>query len=457
MFTSPRLSGGLRMIREAASGRPPRAGPASALFLVLLAVASAVPCTAAEGLAKRLPAAVAEAQKAVETVRGVPFRGPVASAVLPEKELSRILEKKLAEDLPVPFDRYAASLAALGLVPPETDLKKRMLRLYARQVAGFYDPGEKKFFIVPERSDEVARSAAGFGPLADRLLEQALLTHELTHALQDRRLDLVPRMRALRENSDGALALQSFLEGEATAVMMDVLLGELPPEARALTSAGQLVSSMGQLAAGGLAGAGDVPDYLVKELLFPYTAGTAWVENRRARGGWAAIDAAYDRPPETTAEILDPSRFRAARKLLPFAALPSSEDLPPRARPLYLDRLGAFTLRSLLEAAGSAKAAEIAASWQDDRVLFYEMPERPRGPVGFVWSLRLSTPDAARTLASLVTGFYEAAAPGEARVLADGDLVRVERRLAGAARRPARARPEPVTEGAGASSLPAGR
>jgi hypothetical protein len=458
MFTSPRLSRGLCMIREAASGRPPGAALLSALCLLFVAAAVAArPCAAGEGLAERLPAAVAEAQKLVEKDRGVSFGGPVASAVLPEKELIQILGKKLAEDLPVPFDRYAASLAALGLVPPEADLKSRMLRLYARQVAGFYDPDEKKFFIVPERSEEAARSAAGFGPLADRLLEQALLTHELTHALQDRRLDLVPRMKALRENSDGALALQAFLEGEATVVMMDVLLRELPPEARALTSTDQLLSSMAQLAAGGLEGAEDVPEYFVKELLFPYTAGTAWVEGRRAAGGWAAIDADYDRPPETTAEILDPSRYRAPRKLLPFAALPSSEDLPPQARPLYLDRLGAFTLRSLLEEAGSDTAAELAAWWQDDRILFYETKGRPRGPVGFVWSLRLATPEAARTLAARLGPFYRAAAPGEARVHADGDVVRVERRPASAAWRSGSARPRPLTEGAGASSPPAGR
>ncbi len=447
------------MIREAASGRPPVARRLATLSSVLLAAATVVarPCSGDTSLAQRLPAAVAEAQKLVEKVRGVPFRGPVASAVLPEKELTRILGKKLAEDLPVSFDRYAASLVALGLVPPERDLKSRMLRLYARQVAAFYDPDEKKFFVVPERSDEAARSAAGFGPTADRLLEQALLTHELTHALQDRRLDLVPRMKALRENSDGALALQAFLEGEATVVMMDALLEELPPEARALTSTEQLLSSMAELAAGGLEGAEDVPDYFVKELLFPYTAGTAWIESRRARGGWAAVDAIYDRPPETTAEILDPSRFRAPRNRLPFGALPSSEDLPPGARPLYLDRLGAFTVRSLLERAGPAKAAELAASWQDDRILFYEMAARPRGPVGFVWSLRLTTPEAARTLASLLSTFYRTEAPGEARAETDGDVIRITRRPATAVRRTAPPRPAALTEAAGVSSPPAGK
>ncbi|HQR44959.1 MAG TPA: hypothetical protein PK598_02945 [Thermoanaerobaculia bacterium] len=446
------------MIREAASGRPP-SGRGIVLLALVVAAASAAaegPRPAAEGLAGRLTASVAEAQRLVEKVRGVPFRGPVASAVLPERDLPRILEKKLAEDLPVSFERYAASLVALGLVAPEPDLKSRMLKLYARQVAGFYDPEEKKFFVVPERSDEVARSAAGFGASADRLLEEALLTHELTHALQDRRLDLVPRMKALRENSDASLALQAFLEGEATVVMMEALLSRLPPESRSLTSTDQLLASMAELAAGGLAGAEGVPEYFVEELLFPYTAGTAWVAGRRAEGGWAAVDAGYDHPPETTAEILDPARFRAPRALLPFAALPSSEDLPPRARLLYADRLGAFTVKALLETAGAGGAAGLAASWQDDRILFYEMPGRASSSVGFVWSLRPPSAEAARTLAASLAAFYDATARGEAAVRVDGDVVRVARRPA--VPRPARpARAAPLTPSAGASGPRAGR
>ena len=435
------------MIREAASGRPQIRGLLPALLCALLALSpslAAEPAASSGRLSSRLPAAVADAQRLVEKLRGVPFGGTVSSAVLSEKELPRILERRLGEDLPVPFERYTASLVALGLVAPEPDLKRRMLQLYSRQVAGFYDPDEKKFFVIPERTDEAVRAASGLGASAEGLLEDALLTHELTHALQDRRLDLVPRMKRLRENSDAALALQAFLEGEATVVMMEAILARLPAEARALTSADQLLASMAQLAAGGLEGAEGVPEYFVKELLFPYTSGTAWVASRRARGGWSAIDAAYDQVPATTAEILDPGRDARGRSLLPFGALPSSEDLPRRARVLYADRLGAFTLRSLLEAAGASEAGPLAAAWEDDRILFYEMPGRTASSVGFAWRIRLASAVRARALASVLGPFYEAVAPGAAVVRADGDLVRVDRR------------PAPLSPRGGASALPAG-
>ncbi len=456
MLTSPRLSKGLRMIREAASGRPPRVA-VLALLLSVSARAGGPPRVVKGGLSARLPAAVAEAQKLVEKVRGVPFRGPVASAVLPEKDLARVLEKKISEDLPVPFERYAASLAALGLVTPEAGLKQRMTRLYTRQVAGFYDPEEKKFFVVPERSDEAARAAAGFGLSADKLMEEALLTHELTHALQDQRLDLTRRMKALREDSDAMLALQAFLEGEATVVMMEALLTRLPPELREQTSTEALLASMAKLAVGGLEGAEGVPEYFVKELLFPYTEGTAWIEKRRGAGGWAAVDEVYGRLPRTTAEILDPSRYGAERRLLPFAALPSSEDLPGGMRMLYLDRLGAFTLECLLETAGATDAGGLARAWHDDRILFYEEARRPAGPVGFVWRLRLASPDDARKLAAIFSSWYAETASSPADARADGDVVRISLRPAPEARRPAPQRRTPVTFPKGASAPAAGR
>lgn len=454
------------MIRDAASGRPQAARLLVAAAAALLfsgspqgsaqAVAEApkAPAAAVEpkSLAERLPAAVSDAQKLVATVRAVPFPGSVPSALLPEKELAKVLEQKLSEDLPVPFDRYAASLAALGLVPPGADLKEPMTRLYARQVAGFYDPDEKKFYVVPERVGEAARGAAGLGPLADRMMEDALLTHELMHALQDRHLDLSKRLKGLRENGDAQMALQAMLEGEATVVMMQAVLSRLPPDLRDRLSTGSLLASMAQMAAGGLEGADGVPEFFVKELLFPYTSGTEWVEKKRAGGGWAALDAAWKHPPGTTAEILHPDRPVAPRKRIPDPSRPASAEIPPGTRLLWNDRFGEWMLRTVLEAAGAPDPAGLAAEWQDDRIAFFEPTGVRNGPVGFAWRLRLSSNDGARRLADVLATFYE---PDEtdsgAEVSRTDDVVTVLRRAA-----PPKA-PRPATSPRAASSQAAGR
>ena len=284
----------------------------------------------------------------------------MASALLPEKDLAKILGKKLVEDLPVPFPRYAASLAAVGFLDPETGLEEKLTKLYARQVAGFYDPDVKKFFIVPERTTEAAAVAPALGLSAGTLLEDALLAHELTHALQDRRLDLVPRMKALKESSDALLALEAFLEGEATVVMMDALLVRLPPEAKELFGADTLSNMLSGLAAGttNVEGSEGVPDFFVKEMLFPYVVRHR-VDRGAARGRRRAgrpSTRATRSPPATTAEILHPDRTGVAGA--PRARRPSRR--PPTSRtgmtrPLRGHASANGCSRTLLERAGAPR------------------------------------------------------------------------------------------------------
>jgi hypothetical protein len=446
------------MIRERAASRPTIRHSAFALLAALLAAAN--PAAAERPIAERLSEAVAGAQKLVERVRGVPFPGTVASAILHEKDLARVLARKLVEDLPAPFPRYAASLAAAGFFDPEPGLEQKLTTLYARQVAGFYDPAEKKFFIVPERTAETAVAGAPvLGLSAEALLEDTLLAHELTHALQDRRLDLVPRLKALQDSSDGLLALEAFLEGEATVVMMDALLTRLPEESKELFGEDALTTMMASLAHGAAVdGAEGVPPFFVKEMLFPYVGGTAWIQARKKAGGWPAVDAAYARPPRTTSEILHPERASSARVLLNRGDRPSSADVPPGMRLLYEDTFGEWMLGTLLERAGAANAAALAAEWQDDRVVFFE-PKESLGagalPVGFVWRLRATSPAAAKRIAAALEPLY-ARPDGRsvASVTAAADRVEVVRgRTAARAFAPERTLSSPLS----ASGPPEGR
>ncbi len=432
------------MIRGRRLGRPPAA---AALVLLLTAPLSlqAAPGTDAAplSLSDRLPAAVQAAQKAVEKVRGVAFRSPVACVLLPEKQLGPVLEAKLTEDLPAPFETYAASLVAVGLIEPVPGLMKRIANLYTRQVVGFYDPAEKKFYVVPERAGSSAPDVSGdLGTDAGRLVEESLLAHELTHALQDQRLDLDRKIKGLRENTDALLALEAMLEGEATVVMAEVLLERTPPESRALLGKdilGEMVSSLSLMGAGAVDGADGVPEFFVKELLFPYTAGSTWVQRKRG-AGWAGIEEAYRHPPETTAEILHPDR-KASRARLASSDRPTRAQVPAGGRTLYTDSFGEWVLGHMLDLAGAGDAApEIAATWQDDRILFFERPGNPSPGVGFLWRVRCASAADAARLAAAIAPVYSARPP-ESRptIHARGEVVAIDLGMATGRRGPSAA------------------
>lgn len=415
-----------RMIRDRRLRRPLAALPAALALLSLLA-----PAQARANDAALLAARVESARALVEKVRGVSFRAPVASAFLAERDLEEVLGRKLVEDLPVPFETYASSLAAIGLMDPSPDLLSRLTRLYTRQVVGFYDPAERKFYVVPER----LRDGAGE---ADDLMERLLLSHELTHALQDRRLGLDRRMKALRDSTDALLALQAFLEGEATVVMTEVLLDGVPEEAREALGGDPLEQILDGLDdPSAVEGSEGVPEFLVKELVFPYAAGTAWIRQKREAGGWAAVDAAYGRLPSTTREILRPGVALAPRKLLAPADRPSARRVPSGTAVAYSDTLGEWVLGALLERAGpSEEARAAAATWQDDRVVFFAPKGAPAGQgVGFLWRIRAASPDGATRVAALLRLLY-AGRPEAARptVSTKGDVVEVSGE---ATRRPA--------------------
>src|SRR5205809_433150 len=98
---------------------------------------------------------------------------------------------------------------AAGLAQ-ETDLQSQLNT--TEQVAGFYDPHTKTMnmadWIPPE-------------------MQSMVLSHELTHALQDQNYDLDKFLHAARDNDDATSARQAIVEGHAMAAMMQHALGQV--------------------------------------------------------------------------------------------------------------------------------------------------------------------------------------------------------------------------------------
>jgi hypothetical protein len=238
-------------------------------------------------------------------------------------------------------------------------------------------------------------------------------------------------MKGLRDSTDALLALQAFLEGEATLLMTDALIESVPGDVRETLGGDpveQILSGLDNPSA--VEGAEGVPDFFVKELVFPYAAGTAWVRQKKKEGGWAAVDAVYGNLPSTTREILRPGLVPRPRKRLAATDRPTPGRVPGGTTAAWSDTLGEWVLGTLLERAGAGEdARDAAAAWQDDRVVFFA-PKGGKGGhgIGFLWRIRTTGPAEARRIAALFEPLYASRpAPARPSVTTRGDVVEVAR------------------------------
>lgn len=351
------------------------------------------------GATALLPARVDQVAREVEKVRGRRFERAVPASEIDQKELKKVLRAKVAESFPAPPEDTLRTLVALGLIDETPNLIERLVDFYASQVIAFYDPEPRKFYVVREAETTLRKKEGEAGDKAEiealggvagmaGMAEKLIFAHELTHALQDETLRLDRRMKDLKENGDRGLALQSLLEGEATLVMVRVVLTGIPD---ADDNAEEMLEPL--LSAGALERSNvpkDLPDYFVDQLFFPYADGTAYVRRVVKSRGWAGVDRLWKNPPLSTSEILHEGlTFVPAEDLLPGNAERLS---PPGFHLLYTDTLGEWTVRFLLRRVLETEEADAgAAGWRGDRIAFFASGRT----IAYLWRTRFESPAAA--------------------------------------------------------------
>src|SRR5277367_2134801 len=137
----------------------------------------------------------------------LPIREPLKKTLRSKQEVRDYLIREDKEDKN-DAERYAddKTLEAFGLIPKGFPLDSFMLDVLTDQVAGLYDPKAKEFYI------------ADWIP-ADE--QRTVMSHELTHALEDQSFRIDNWIKAARPNDDAELARDSVSEGSAMAAMVD--------------------------------------------------------------------------------------------------------------------------------------------------------------------------------------------------------------------------------------------
>ena len=276
----------------------------------------------------------------VERLRGLRFTKPVRPLFLDREEAVEVLERAGRAEYPRRDQlRDEETAKLLGLLEPKDSLSRVLDRVDQEQVLGFYDDRSKRLVVIRD---------AG----VSRPLLELTLAHELVHALDDQRfgLDVGEGIR-----DDEVLAEASLAEGTATALMTDYAAAHLGlADVLSIADAAQDAG---------------LPEFIERQLLFPYLAGEEFVSVLRGEsGGWDAVDSVYRyRRPRTTEQVIHPRKFATGEGAAPIAV----PDLRIRQRPgwrrLQRSSVGEFEVQMLLALNDARRPAEAAAGWGGGR------------------------------------------------------------------------------------------
>lgn len=339
----------------------------------------------APALAQReAPAALLAAARAVSreiaAIRGLEWLRPVDFQISDRATIRTFAEASLDREMsPDQWAAYQVLLQHCGLLPAGVDLRDLVIRLYAEQVAGYYEPARKTFYL------------ADWLP---RLIQRAVVAHEATHALQDQHYDLVGWMAEVAPTEDDALARAAVIEGDAMVAMLAYLLGPLGARPEELPDVGQLLAGQSGAVGQGFPTFASAPPGLQRLFLFPYVEGSAFVQTGLRRGGWAAIDSLYADPPRSTEQILHPERYWETRDPPRPIEVPASGP----GEPWISGSWGEFGVQILLAASLADTAAVRAAArgWDGDRFALYR---REGAAPAFVWTIVWDAPEDAEGFA----------------------------------------------------------
>jgi len=373
-----------------------------ALVLLLGARCAALAADPETIVPKTQPATLADLTpytKTIEAIRGLAFKQPVASGTQTNAEFRAFVDKDLDVELPRgKAECLSRAFARLGLLPEKFDLRKAYTNMMSAQVAAYYDPARKTFFVV-------------HADLPEMLLSPTIV-HELTHALQDQNFGLESRVKSLRavENEDVENAFRFLVEGEATYVMvlsamrdaggdadtggdaLDAMIDGMSGTGRdALAEQlGAMKDVLGTEAAADIGSVLSSPDYLFRVLYDPYFAGQAAVHKLRRAGGWAAVNELWRNPPTSTEMFMHPEKLARGRRDEPVkVAVPdASAALGAGYASACENTLGELETEILLEATLPAsgerteRARTAAAGWGGDR---WRSFEKAGGGTVVVW------------------------------------------------------------------------
>jgi len=291
-------------------------------------------------------------------ITGLPIKTPLRKQVVSRPEIEKYLTQNLHEEMtPEEIHAQEALVRAFGLVSRDFHLEKFLISFYTEQAAGFYDPKRKTMFIADWIPAET---------------QTMVLSHELTHALQDQSWDLESYLHGARDNDDATDARQAVVEGYATAAMLQQATG--PLELGQLPSLTPLMEMVIHQEFEDFPAFSNAPYFFRMEALFPYVQGMGFIQAGLQLGGWKDLKLLFEHPPEATKQIFEPQTYYHHQAFPKIAvAHPPALEGVAGLRFLSENAMGELGYYCLLgQLISEDEAQTLGPSWLADRYLLYE-------------------------------------------------------------------------------------
>jgi len=275
------------------------------------------------------------------------------------------------------LDDQARVLSALGLIKPTYNLYTNALNGLADGIGGFYVPSSGDLYVI----------GAGFSGI-----ERYIFSHEYGHALVDQHYDLdrLGVYPLCLEDEQRCAALRALVEGDATLVMTQWWQQYASPQ-----DYGDILAYQPPLYA---LPEQFPPPFVTRDASFPYTEGLNFVNALYARGRWALVNAAYTNLPESTEQILHPSKYFSGDSPEEMPDIPLEPVLGEGWRLLANNSLGEWMTYLMLGYGADvesqledALAERAAAGWGGDRYRVYHNDEAGQTAMAARWSWDTTT------------------------------------------------------------------
>ena len=303
-----------------------------------------------------------EILKIVSRLRSLDIKQSVKSSFKTKDEIEQAVIRDLDENTPAEdFEASQKTLLKLGLVNASFRLRDYVVKLLREQVAGFYEPKTKEFYL------------AAWLPISD---QKRVIAHELVHALQDQHFNLRRFESWPKGDSDAELAAHALVEGEATLVMIEYDFEQQGLKLD-MNKIGSLTDNMIEQDSDSDAKAYPVlaaaPKVLKENLQFPYIYGAGFVGAVLKNRSWRVLDTSYESLPASSEQIMHPERFLVRDNPVKIEMSDLAGSLGPNWKKADADVNGEFGyLVALSEFIPKRTARTAADGWGGDRYALYE-------------------------------------------------------------------------------------